>query len=110
SSRPPQDAWSNGVRNTRQLDKFVVGGKSYRLPPCVPSERIRLVPTGLDCEVEPGTVSTRLAATDDPSKHESLYVEIVLVSTECLAKKACPTRPKSGLTIPTFFPFLPPHR
>ena len=40
-----------------------------------------MLDTGLDREIEPGAISTCLAATDDLSEHESLYLEIVRPST-----------------------------
>jgi hypothetical protein len=40
-----------------------------------------MLDTGLDREIESGAISTCLAATDDLSEHESLYLEIVRPST-----------------------------
>jgi len=37
--------------------------------------------TDLNCEIESGAISTRLATADDLSKHKSPYFEILLAST-----------------------------
>jgi len=37
--------------------------------------------TDLNCEIESGAISTRLATADDLSKHKSPYLEILSAST-----------------------------
>ena len=42
----------------------------------------------LDCKIESGAISTRLATTDDLSEHESHYFEIVPASTMLVVLRA----------------------
>ena len=70
----------HGVGNTRQLGQLVPPRNSAVFRSASPWNESAMFQAGLDCKIESGAISTRLAAADNLSEHERTYFEVVRAS------------------------------